>query len=134
MEAQYPPDWTADPQSESPVMIPDAVPIRETWEAMEELQRSGLCKQIGVSNFNVGLIRDLLSYATIRPSVLQIESHPYLTQEKLLRYCREESIAVTAFSPLGAGSYVSLGMAEASDSVLMRNEVLEIALLPKAEG
>jgi len=54
-------------------------------------------------------LRDLLAYARMRPSVLQVELHPFLTQEKLLRYCRREGIAVTAFSPLGALSYFSLG-------------------------
>jgi len=48
------------------------------------------------------MIRDLLTYAEIRPSVLQVEAHPYLTQDKLLRFCQEEDIAFTAFSPLGS--------------------------------
>ena len=55
------------------------------------------------------------------------EAHPYLAQEKLLRYCREEGVAVTAFSPLGAPSYVPLGMAKAEDSVLLQPCVTEAA-------
>jgi D-xylose reductase len=54
--------------------------------------------------------------------------HPFLVQEKLLRFCRESGMAVTAFSPLGAGSYVPLGMATAEDSVLGHPTVQEIAL------
>ncbi len=65
---------------------------------MEELVRSGLVKQIGLCNSTTGMIRDLLNHAGIRPSVLQVEAHPYLTQEKLLRYCPEKDIAFTAFS------------------------------------
>jgi D-xylose reductase len=117
-ELRYPPGWFYDPDAETPQMKPDPCPIRETWEAMEEVKRAGLAKNIGVSNFNCSLIRDLLSYANIRPSVLQVESHPYLVQPKLLRYCQQERIAFTAFSPLGAGSYVPLGMATDTDSVL----------------
>ncbi len=89
----------------------DPVPIIETWRATEELVDEGLVRHFGVSNFGCSLLRDLLSQARIRPTVLQIESHPYLVQSKLVRYCQQESIAVTAFSPLGAGSYVPLGMA-----------------------
>lgn len=126
-EERYPPGWFYDPNDAQPAMKPTSVPIAETWGAMEELQQAGLCKHIGVSNFGVSLIRDLLSVASIRPAVLQVESHPYLVQEKLLRYCRQESIAYTAFSPLGAGSYVPLGMAEESDSVLVQDVVKGIA-------
>jgi len=48
----------------------------------------------------------------------QIELHPYLTQDRLVRLCREAGIAVTGFSPLGALSYLSLGMAKREESVL----------------
>jgi D-xylose reductase len=115
---RYPPGWVHDPEAKEPRMEPDGVPIAETWGAMERLVESGLTRYIGVSNFGVSLIRDLLSQATIRPAVLQVESHPYLVQPKLLRYCQQEQIAMTAFSPLGAGSYVPLGMATESQSVL----------------
>jgi D-xylose reductase len=122
-DRRYPPGWFHDPEAELPVMKPVRIPIAETWGAMEELVRSGLVRQIGVSNFGASLLRDLLAYAEIRPSVLQIELHPFLTQEKLLRFCREEGIAVTAFSPLGSPSYFSLGMAQPDESVL---EVAEV--------
>jgi D-xylose reductase len=127
IEERYPPGWFYNPAASSPKMETARVPIAETWGAMEELKQAGLVKHIGISNFGTSLIRDLLSYATIRPSVLQVESHPYLTQEKLLRYCQQEQIAYTAFSPLGAGSYVPLGMASEGDSVLREAVVGEIA-------
>lgn len=126
-EERYPPGWLFDPQAATPAMKPHDVPIAETWGAMDEIHRAGLCKHIGISNFNVALTRDLLSHASTRPAVLQVESHPYLAQETLLRYCRTESLAVTAFSPLGAGSYVPLGMADSSDSVLAQPLILDIA-------
>ncbi len=126
-EERYPPGWLADPKEPDRGINPDRVPVSETWGAMEQLMVAGLVRHIGVSNFGVSLLRDLLSYAAVRPSMLQVELHPYLAQEKLLRYCREEKIGVTGFSPLGAGSYVPLGAAKADDSVLEQPNVLQIA-------
>ena len=124
---RYPPEWFFDPAAPSPRIETAPVPIAETWGAMESLVTAGLVKRIGVCNFGCSLLRDLLSYASIRPSVLQVESHPYLTQEKLLRYCQSEKIGYTAFSPLGAQSYFSLGMAEESESLLNHSLIHEVA-------
>lgn len=126
-EERYPPEWFYDPQAARPRMEPDPVPIAETWQAMEELVDAGLVRDIGVCNFGVSLLRDLLSSARIPPAVLQIESHPYLTQDKLIRFCHEQGIAVTAFSPLGAQSYFSLNMAQADESVLSHEVIRAIA-------
>jgi D-xylose reductase len=126
-EKRYPPGWFFDPLAPEPRMHPAGVPIHETWRAMEGLVQSGLVRNIGVSNFNTSLLRDLLSYAEIRPAVLQVELHPYLTQDKLVRFCDEQSIVVTGFSPLGAGSYLSIGMADKSESALDEPIVRDIA-------
>ena len=53
-------------------------PISATWTVMEEIKDAGLAKEIGVSNFCGGLLIDLLRHARIRPSVLQIEHHPFV--------------------------------------------------------
>jgi D-xylose reductase len=127
METRYPPEWFYDPKAPNPAMKPIRVPLADTWGAMEELLRAGLVKRIGVCNLGTSMLRDLLSYATVRPAVLQVEMHPYLTQQRLLRYCREERIAVTAFSPLGADSYVPIGMARAEESVLLDPVVTDLA-------
>ena len=126
-EQRYPAGWFYDPNAANPSMRPIRVPVQETWRAMEELVAAGLVRDIGVSNFGTSLLRDLLSYAHIPPAVLQIEAHPYLTQEKLLRYCREEDIVVTAFSPLGAQSYFSLNMAAQDEAVLQHETIRSIA-------
>jgi D-xylose reductase len=126
-ERRYPPGWYFDPEDSQPQMVVDPIRISDTWEAMEQLVDSGLVRHIGVCNFNCSLMRDLLAYARIRPEVLQVESHPYLVQAKLLRYCQQEQIAFTAFSPLGAGSYVSLNMATSDQSVLNELRVSSIA-------
>lgn len=117
-EERYPPEWFFGPQTEHPAMKPIKVPYSETWGAMEELVRDGLVKRIGVCNLNISMLREVLSYCSIRPAVHQVEMHPYLTQPRLKRYCDQEGIAVTAFSPLGADSYISIGMASADERVL----------------
>jgi D-xylose reductase len=126
-DVRYPPGWIYEPKAAVPRMEPDRVPIRETWEAMEDLVRAGLTREIGVSNFGTSLLRDLLSSAGVRPSVLQVELHPFLTQEKLLRYCRDEAIAVTGFSPLGAPSYFTLGMAQPHEAVTEIDLIRDLA-------
>jgi D-xylose reductase len=126
-ETRYPPGWFFDPDAEQPRMAEDPVPILETWQAMVELQQAGLVRHLGVCNFGVSLIRDLMAASTVKPEVLQVELHPYLTQEKLLRFCGDYGIHVTGFSPLGAQSYFSIGMAEAGEGVLDREETRRIA-------
>jgi diketogulonate reductase-like aldo/keto reductase len=126
-DVRYPPGWLADPEKPPVGMKTAKVPLAETWRAMEALVDDGLVRNIGVCNYNCALLRDMLSYARIRPAVLQVELHPYLTQEKLLRFCRQQQIAVTGFSPLGALSYLSLGMAAEEDSVLKQPPVEEAA-------
>lgn len=126
-ETRYPPGWFFEPDAPNPSMQSIKVPVAETWGAMEELVDAGLVRTIGVCNFGISLLRDLQAGARIQPSSLQVEMHPRLTQEKLLRFCNQENIAVTAFSPLGAPSYVPLGMAKETDSLLINQDILEIA-------
>ena len=126
-EERYPPGWFFDPEADKPAMKPVKIPVADTWGAMEGLVDSGLVKRIGICNFGTSMIRDLQSYARIQPSVLQVEIHPYLKQERLLRFCQEENIAVTAFSPFGASSYVPLNMAGANENVLEEPLVIEMA-------
>lgn len=126
-ETRYPPGWFFDPEAANPVVEEARVPVQETWQALEELTKEGLVRNIGICNFGTSQIRDLLTYAHIRPAVLQVETHPRLTQQKLLSYCQQEKIAYTAFSPLGAQSYYSLNMADPSESLLEHPDVTTIA-------
>ena len=111
-ENRYPPEWFNDPDSHEPKMISSRVPLSETWHAMESLKEDNLTKHIGVCNYSSGLLHDLMNYCETKPEILQIESHPYLTQEKLIRLAKDYGLEVTAFSPLGSISYEELGGAE----------------------
>ena len=117
-DTRYPPEWFFDPDASAPRMEIDPVPLHETWAAMEALLEKGLVKHIGVCNYNSALLHDLMAYAKHKPEVLQVEAHPYLTQDRLVRLAQDYSMTVTAFSPLGALSYVSLDMATENESVL----------------
>ncbi|CAM9301958.1 unnamed protein product, partial [Ectocarpus fasciculatus] len=128
IETRYPPEWVHDPSGENPKIELAPVPLSETWGAMEELVQKGLTKHIGICNVMVFTLMDLLSYAKIPPAVLQVEVHPYLTQQALLDFCKASNIHVTAFSPLGSGSYIELGMDFGLGvGVLKEPSVLEIA-------
>jgi alcohol dehydrogenase (NADP+) len=74
----------------------------ESWTAMEECVAAGLVRAIGFSNFNHKQIDELWAMARIKPAVLQIESHPYLQQKKLIAHVQKLGMAVTAYSPLGS--------------------------------
>ncbi|XP_022237946.1 uncharacterized protein LOC106478616 isoform X2 [Limulus polyphemus] len=64
----------------------------------------GKLKAIGVSNYLVPHLDEMLKYCTVLPSVLQVEYHPHLVQQQLLQYCTDHRIHVQAYSSLGAAS------------------------------
>lgn len=76
---------------------------KETWKAMEEIYASGRAKAIGVSNFTIHHLEDVLGDCEIVPAVNQIEFHPLLVQADLLAFCASQDIRVEAWSPLMRG-------------------------------
>ncbi|MBS2968047.1 aldo/keto reductase [Metabacillus sp. KIGAM252] len=76
---------------------------KDSWKAMEKLYKDGKIKAIGVSNFQVHHLEDLMKDAEVVPMVNQIEFHPKLSQEKVRAFCKENSIQVEAWSPLMQG-------------------------------
>lgn len=77
------------------------VSLCEVWGNMEKLVDLGLVKCIGLSNFCRKDMDEIVKCAKIMPSVLQIESHPWLPQQSLIDYCSKLGIMVEAYSPLG---------------------------------
>ena len=102
----WPVSFRADitfPKRPDQFISPRDLPIIETWKAMEKMVKKGLCRHIGVCNFSIAKLSDLHKHATIKPYTNQIELHPYLQQPEMVSYCNENSIRLTAYSPLGSG-------------------------------
>ena len=81
------------------------VPMHKIWPLMENLVEKGYTKYIGVSNYNVQSLLNLLSFCKIKPLVNEIEFHPYLYQKKLVEFCRRENIILFGYNPLVRGRY-----------------------------
>ncbi|KAK7286784.1 hypothetical protein RJT34_22015 [Clitoria ternatea] len=77
--------------------------IPSTWRAMEELYHSGKARAIGVSNFSIKKLQDLLNVAHVPPAVNQVELHPSLQQPKLHAFCKSKGVHLSGYSPLGKG-------------------------------
>jgi diketogulonate reductase-like aldo/keto reductase len=76
---------------------------RQSWRALEALQKKGKTRSIGVSNFTIAHLSELLAERETVPAVNQVEFHPYLYQQDLLAFCRAKGIVVEAYSPLTHG-------------------------------
>ena len=77
--------------------------IKETWKAMEKLYNEGKIRAIGVSNFLVHHLEELILGCEIKPMVNQIEFHPGHNQKETVKFCKKHGIVVEAWSPLGRG-------------------------------
>lgn len=91
-----------------------------TWRALEGCVRDGLVRSLGLSNFNSKQIEALEQHAEIMPSVLQVESHPYFAQQRLVDFAHSRDIVVTAYSPLASGAKSSSGYTVPHHPVLAR--------------
>ena len=76
---------------------------KEAWRALETLYKEGRVKAIGVSNFQVHHLEDLMNDAEIKPMVNQVEYHPRLTQKEIQAFCQDHGIQLEAWSPLMQG-------------------------------
>ena len=72
----------------------------ETYHALEELVRENKIKSIGVSNFNISQLQDILDNCQIRPVNNQIEVNPYIQNDKLIEFCQINKIVVSCYGPV----------------------------------
>jgi diketogulonate reductase-like aldo/keto reductase len=75
----------------------------ETWKALQKLYADGKCRSIGVSNFTIRHLNELMASFDIVPAVNQVEFHAYLYQKNLLEYCNSKGIIVESYCPITRG-------------------------------
>ena len=77
------------------------------WPGMEQARERGYARSIGISNFDVAALRQLLAAANVPPAVNQVQFNPYAYRQALLEACRQNDIVLEAYSPLGTGRHLS---------------------------
>lgn len=103
-------------------LSPEEAPLTKTWVAMEKGVDLGLTRHIGLSNFNIAKLKEILATARIRPEMNQVELHPFLQQNDLLAFCKENDIHLTAYAPLGSAYRVA--DKEVDFPILLENDVI----------
>lgn len=83
------------------------IPITDTFRAFKRLLDEGKIRNAGVANFTVARLKRALPLAEFPVAMNQVEYHPYLNQERLLTFCQENKIAVTAYCPIARGDVIS---------------------------
>lgn len=109
----------------------------EAWKALEDAQKAGKVKAIGLSNFNQHDVENILDHATIKPAVNQILAHISNVPFELIKYCKEKDILIEAYSPVGHGELLKnpelKKMAEKYDVSVPQLAIrycIELGLLP----
>lgn len=90
------------PEDANGKLVPSDVHYLEAYKAMEGLVKSGKVKSIGVSNFNIKQLKEILDNCTIKPVCNQFEIHPLLHNNELVNFCHQNNIDVIAYAPFGA--------------------------------
>ncbi|QQE80780.1 aldo/keto reductase [Alicyclobacillus sp. SO9] len=113
---------------------------KETWRAFEKLYEDGYLKAVGVSNFQIHHLENLMAEAKVVPAVNQVECHPLLTQKDLHQFCRDKGIQLEAWSPIMRGNLDETALVELAKQyertpaqiVLRWHLQNEIVIIPKS--
>jgi alcohol dehydrogenase (NADP+) len=105
----------------------DDLPIIETYTEMENAVTQGLIKSIGVSNFSIKKLEDLIDKSKIKPTVNQIEIHPYFNQKEMLTFANKHNVKLTCYSPLGSSGRPPGMLADNEPSLLDNDVIIELA-------
>jgi len=84
----------------------------ETWKALEKIYKEGKARAIGVSNYWIHHLREILDSFTITPSINQFELNPFLNRKELINFCKENDISIEAYSPLTHGKKIDYPLLE----------------------
>lgn len=100
-------------------------PMHVLWANMENLVKKGLTKSIGVSNYNIQSLMNLLSFCEIKPVVNEVEFHPYFHQTELLNYCKNNEIQLMAYNSLCKGVYTKRAHNKDVDLNLLEEKIVK---------
>jgi alcohol dehydrogenase (NADP+) len=119
------------PRAGSDILPPEKAPHAETWRGMEAVAKAGRTRHIGVSNFSVKKLSDLLPHCERKPEVDQVELHPFFQQAGLVKFCAGAGIHITAYSPLGSSDRPA-AMKAGDEPSLLNDDV--IGAIARAHG
>ncbi|MBM6615724.1 aldo/keto reductase [Desemzia sp. RIT804] len=80
--------------------IEDEAKLKHTWEVLESFVDNGKIKSIGVSNFDIDLLKTVQQFARIQPTVNQIQSNPHTWNNEVIEYMQQHDIVAEAWGPL----------------------------------
>lgn len=123
----FKPELDGFPEKAEDYLSLEEAPLIETWQEMIKAKEQGLVKHIGVSNFSIPKLKELMADTEHTPEMNQVELHPYLQQNKLLEFCSKNGINVTAYSPLGSGDRPEAMKAADEPSLLENPTIKKIA-------
>ena len=115
------------PQNGSDMVDLKHIPLTETWQGMIALKDKQLTKHIGVSNFSIKKINQLIADTGVCPEALQLELHPFLQQNKIIDFANANNIVITGFCPLGSADRPANRITAGEPKLFENKTILDIA-------